>query len=168
MFEVRLIEFNDNYEYSLIIIIRFAIWIWFWCHNTTRYFSTIKALWKGSAGFQATMDVAERPGSLWKSSFKETCCHKRWSENFSSACLPWWTGLLTSVQFFPPSFLLPGSTTLINLLALLHFILLWTDLSWRNLSLYISVIVSWKDLCIIFIYLFLPANTLILAEGLLA
>jgi len=28
--------------------------------------------------------------------------------------------------------------------------------------------VSWKHLCIIFIYLFLPANTLILAEDLLA
>lgn len=63
MFEVRFTEFNGNSESS---IPRFAIWIWVWYHNATRYCSTVVALWKGSGGFQAAVDFAGRPGCLWR------------------------------------------------------------------------------------------------------
>lgn len=137
MFKVRFTEFSDNYGLLLnnhhqIYYLKLVL-----VSHYHRYCSTIQALWEGSAGFQVTMYFAGRPRSLWKTSLEETCHHTGCSETSLPASLEEQASLHHHSSFSPSSFLLPGSTALINLLALLLFILLWTDLSWRNLRLYI-------------------------------
>lgn len=138
----------------LIIITRSVIWIWFWCHITTRYCSTIKALQKGSAGFRVTMYFAGRPRFLRKTSFNETCCHTGCSENFS-ACFPSGTGLLIPPQFFLSLSFSYSKIHCPNKLA--SFASLYFSLDWSFLKkfeiIYFSVMVSWKGLCIVFICL---------------